>query len=267
MNYYFRLKSLDNFRDYTILKQKLLSIVEYSIINIDISSILILTPTELVNRHLTTLHLPQLDEELDIPDKILNEKFNIADLIICDDSDLLPNIFIAYLIKIQKKKALLLVSNKTLFDKKQTIRHTFSTNFRKTKQKVIFEKENQHAKALQIISHLLHTQPAKDILVISSNLSREKLNDDLNFFIRDKAILLDSSKQIIDQNLDNLILSTYEQLGCLRSKFVILLDIDQTPIIKLQYAINLSDDSVYILYEDNCEQIETMKAEYEDNKE
>ncbi|MBU0720677.1 hypothetical protein KJ877_05000 [bacterium] len=246
-----------------ILKQKLINTVERGIVEVDITSIHIITPGELINKHLTKLNKSTLDgEAIHIDSTLMNKNFNIADLIICDDSDLLPNEFIAYLKHIQKKSDLLLISNQN--NKNHT--YVFEKSFVSKHRNTLFKQSNPHAKALQIISKLLESNPSSDILVISDTLSKEKLNDDLEFFIRDKAVLLDSSKNLIDQNLNALLLSTYDQLSGVDAKYVLLMDLDSASDIQTDYAMNLADDTLYILYEDDSQKLQDLRNKYESNE-
>ena len=237
-----------------ILKRKLLNIIEHAIIEVDLTSIEIITPIDLVNKHLNKLKKPQLEVILRIDNKLMNKKFNVADLIICDDSELLSFEFIDYLTHIQKKSSLILVNEHN--DEEST--HRFEKSFKTKELEIIFKQANQHAKALHIISQLLEENSSNDILVVSDNLSKMKLKDDLEFFIRDKAILLDSSNNLISQDLDNLLLSSYSQISSMNSKFVILLDVGNASLNEIKYAINLAEDSAYILYEEECENVNNL---------
>lgn len=242
-----------------ILKQKLINIVEYAIIEVDITSIEIITPLDLVNKHLSKLKKPNLEVMLSIDDKLMLKNFNVADLIICDDSNLLSFEFINYLIHIQKNSSLILVNEHS--DKEST--YEFKKSFKPAKLEVLFKQANQHAKALQIISSILKDNNSKDILVVSDNLSKRKLKDDLEFFIKDEAVLLDSSNNLISQDLDNLLLCSYSQISTMNSKFVILMDIADASLNEVKHAIHLALETAYILYEEDCENIKTLKEEHD----
>jgi hypothetical protein len=242
-----------------ILKKKLLNTIEHAIVEIDITSIEIITPLELLNKNLSKISKKMSTTELEIDTILMKRKMQMADLIICDDADFLPNEFVAYLKHIQEKASLILVSQNT-YNKKYTLK----TSYRQ-KQKLNFLQTIPHAKALQTISKLLETVPSKDILVVSNNLNKEKLDEDLESFIKDEAILLDSSKKLIDQDINNLLLATYDDIHDISAKYVILMDACETDFIKLSYAIELCDKEVYILYADECEIITQLKEKYESN--
>jgi len=214
-----------------ILKKKLLDSIEHAIIEIDIASIKIITPKEFMKRPL-----------------------KVADLVICDDSELYSQDFIGQL-KLGKT-SLVMVEN----SKKTDDARAFTKNYKNVYKENNFIQTNPHAKALQLISSLLGTNNAKDILVVCSNSNKNKLKDDLEYFIKDKAILLDSSKSIVDQDLDTLTLSCYEDIHSLDVKFAILMDVCETELKQLRYAYNLPKESVYILYEDKCKNLALIKG-------
>lgn len=245
-----------------ILKKQLLDIVEHAIIEIDLTAIMILTPIELINMHLRKLRKEPIVGNLLIDDTLMHKSFHIADLILCDDSNLMPDNFMQYLIHIQSKSNLVLVNSSL----KEAL-YTFNTVSEQTDLDVTFHQANPHAKALQLISKLLKTVDAKDIVVVSNSLSKEKLNDDLEFFIKDKALLLDSSDNLINQNFDSLLLLTYADTNALQAEHLILLDLCFTSQSEIDYALSIAKSSVDIIFEDNCKEIEDLRMKYESNNE
>jgi hypothetical protein len=245
-----------------IVKKKLLDIIEHAIVEADITSIEVITPLDLVNKHLLKLKKMQRVNTMYIEEILLKKSFDVADLIMCDDADFYAEDFIAYLKHLQAKSTLLLVSSQ-----EQTKDFVFTQNFRIQQQQAHFYQTNPHAKTLHILSQLLETNLAKDILVVSDSLSKEKLNDDLKYFIRDKAVLLDSSKNLVEMDLNSLILATYADIDALSPKFVLLLDAASAQESKLNYAFSLAQESVYVLYEDECEVINNLRKRHESAKE
>ncbi len=241
-----------------ILKKRLLDIVEYAIIEVDVTQIEIITPIALINKHLIKLRKPILENALHVDSILMKKLFNPADLIICDDSNLLPVEFVEYLQHIQKKASLILVDEET-----QNPTFRFQDSFKTRKHKTIFERSNQFAKTLQVISKLLEHNSAKDILVVSNHLSKKNLRDDLEFFIEDDAIAIDANDNLENQNLEALRLCSYSQTSEMHSKFVILLDINDSKLNEIEYAINLAQDTSYIIYEENSPNIETLKEKYD----
>jgi hypothetical protein len=117
------------------------------------------------------------------------------------------------------------------------------------------------------VSTLLRDCKPEDILVVSNSLSREKLRDDLESFIESPTILLDSSQHLIYQNFNGLLLATYQDINALSAKYIIILDLCFTSMHELEYAINLATKSVYVLYEEDCQEITNLRNKYENHKE
>ncbi|MFT5835189.1 MAG: hypothetical protein ACI9RG_000074 [Sulfurimonas sp.] len=238
-----------------LLKQKLLNIIEYAIIEVDLTSIEIITPIALVNKHLEKLNKPQLEVILHIDNKLMKKNLDIANLIICDDSNLVSLEFIDYLIHIQKKSSLLLVNEHD--DEDANFR--FTENFKNKKLEVIFKQSNQHAKTMQTVSKLLEKNESNDILVVGNNLSKRNLSVDLEFFISQKAVLIDGSKNLINQDLDNIRLCSYAEISSMSCEYVILLDVGEASLNEVEYALNLAENTAYVIYEQSNENIESLK--------
>jgi len=244
-----------------LLYKQFLELIEHAIVEIDLAAFEILTPIELVNKHLSKLKMPALDHTLYIDQKLMKKSFDTADLLICDDANFMPKEFIDYIMHIQNKTDLLLVNYN---DHADTI--SFTKSYVPENRKIEFHQTNPHAKALHLISTLLQSNSANEIVVISDVVNRENLRDDLISFIEDKALLIDASKHLLDQKLDSLLLLTYDDIIDISAKHVILLDLSLANEEQVEYAFNMAKDSVYILYEQECPTIETLKESHEDNK-
>ena len=242
-----------------ILKKKLLDIVEHAIIEIDLTSIEILTPLELINQHQNRLGRDKL-HSLDIDDKLMNKAFSVADLIMCDDSNFFSFEFISYLKHIQKKSKLVLVN-----PKRENENFLLNKNFKEETRTLHFHKTNPHAKALHLISSLLNSGET-NILVVSNSLSREKLKDDLESFIKNRAKILESNIHLINQEENRLSLCTYKDVNALSANHIILMDLCFTSKDEIEYAFNLSNISVNVLYEEDCQEIKNLRNVYESSK-
>lgn len=243
-----------------LLQKKLLETIEHSIVEVDLSSIEIITPLELINKHLQKLSKPLLKNELIIDSILLEKKIDVADLILCDDADFIGQEFILYLKHIQDKNSLIIVS-----EEQNQNSFTLSKNFLQNKKLISFIHTNPHAKAIQLISKLLNTKNANEILVVANSFNKEKLAEDLESFIEDKAIILDSSKSLLEQDFDSIRLSTYDDIIDLEVKYIILMDIESTNTLKLNYAFNLAQKEVYILYEEESQNLIKLKEKYENH--
>lgn len=218
-----------------ILNKKLLDTIEYAIVEVNIIDFDILTP-----------------------EKFLSKNIKKNSLIICDDAQTYSKEFIQKISNLKFPKIIVENSNDIYGEL------LFTKNFKNNNN--VFHKANPHAKALQIISKLTQDNDAKDILVVSSSLSKEKLKDDMKFFIEDEAVLLDSSKNLIEQSLDNMLLASYEDIYGIDVKYVILMDICFVDYEVLKYANNIAKDTTYILYEDECDNLTLIRNNFESDK-
>ena len=220
-----------------ILKKSLINTVEHAIIDIDLTSIDIITPANYTNR--STRY----------------------DLTICDDSWSYSDNFISELRAAGNNKHVIIVENSN----QTTDALTFTKNYKNQYKDIFFHQANPYAKSLQIISTLLLTCNANDILVVGSVLDKVKLQDDLEHYIEHTVTVLDGNRSLVDQNLSNLLLASYDDICSIDVDYVILMDIDNANIKKIEYAFNLCRKSVYVLYDDESENLNLIRNNFESN--
>ncbi|MBL1243986.1 MAG: hypothetical protein COA39_006290 [Sulfurimonas sp.] len=237
-----------------IFKKKLLNIIEHAIIEIDLSSIEIITPIEFLNRHLLKVGKERI-EHIVVHPKLMKKSYHFADTLMCDDSDQLPLEFIEYLNHIQKKSVLVLVSTLNTIP-------NLSKNFRILNRTVNFHNTNPHAKALHLISTFL-AKKFKNILIVSNAMSREKLKDDLTSFIEETPAFINSDSALMNQNFNNLLFCNYSDINELNTNHIILMDLCFTSVNEIEYAFNLAHTSVDVVYEEECEKIKELRNRYE----
>lgn len=222
-----------------ILRKKLLDTVEHAIVTIDLASISILTPTEFIE---TTVK---------------------NDLIICDDIELYSPEFLLRIKDTRYKKNVILVENSNIQDDTTC---NYSKKFRGQDKKTIFYEANEHAKTLHVVSSLLTLCEAKDILIVSNSLTRQKLQDDLEEFIEEQTTVVNSSTSLINQDLNHILLANYDDTVSLQAKYVLLTDIASADVKKLEYAYNLCSQAVYIVYDSESENLKLLRNNFESNK-
>lgn len=239
-----------------IAYKKLLEITEHGIIEFDMNAIELLTPLELINKHLHKLKKPMVHDIYAVDPKIFKKSFNVADLIICDDAALLQDAFVQYIQHIQKNKKTLFVN---LLDSEHSLEY-------ETTSSIKFLQTHPLAKTMQLLQKLLQENQAQDILVVSNPQSKEKLTDDLKYFLNENTIEIEASKTLLEQNLQELKLATYDDIYELSVQHIILLDLCDYNENQIEYAFNLATNSVYVLYDHSCEMIEMLKEKYESNQ-
>ena len=241
-----------------IIKKKLLEIIEHAIVELDLTSIKVLTPVDLLNMHLSKLHRNSIKDSVYIDTILMEKKFSVADLIMCDDAHIYNDNFIHYLQHIQKDASLVLV-NVPL--KEPTF--NFSHSFVRKQKKVNFYHSNQQATAMHLLLSLLQENDSKEILIVSHEQTRNNLKDDLEFFIESETLLLNSSQNLINQTLDNLVLASYSDTNALYYKHTILLDVAMSDISEITSAIEMASHSATLIYEQDNDIITKLKEQYE----
>ncbi|MDF1883548.1 hypothetical protein JHD49_06305 [Sulfurimonas sp. SAG-AH-194-C21] len=241
-----------------IFKKKLLNIIEHAIVEIDLTSIEIITPVELLNKHLFKLGKESVSH-IEIHPKLMKKTYHFADAIMCDDSDYLPHEFIEYLNYIQKKSTLVLITT-------AHYNSNLSKNFRTLNTKINFHKTNPHAKALQLVSKLI-AENATHIILVSNAMSRDKLKEDLTSFIQEEPETINSAIPLINQSFNNLLFCNYSDINELNANHIILMDLCFTSENEIEYAFNLAESSIDVLYEEECEEITELRNRYEQSRE
>ena len=222
-----------------ILHRAYLEIIEHAIVAFEILNVEILTPHELKER-------------------LSKKRTPLADLVLCDDASLLQEEF-REMLKASQRKTTLLIADAA----SQNADFTFAKSYVPQKQKILFYKTNPHAKALQLTNKLLKTKEPKELIVIANSLNRDKLSEDLKFFIKDEAKILDSNTSLAFQDLDMLKLANYQDIIDVPFNDAILLDAEKASMQELEYCINHADSSIHILYEDETKNIQKLKEKYE----
>ncbi|QOP40626.1 hypothetical protein [Sulfurimonas marina] len=246
-----------------IAYKKLLDIIEHGIIEFDMNAIELLTPLELLNKHLHKLKKPMINELSEVDTTLLKKSFQIADLIICDNANLLNEQFINYLKNIQKGKTALFVN---LSDEQLATQFALPSDEEQTKE-YHFLQTYPLAKTMQLVQKLLQENSPNDILIVSNSQNQQKLKEDLEYFIEHNALDIEGGKTLLEQNLEELRLATYNDMFELSTKHIILLDLCEYNEKQIEYAFNLATNSAYILYDDSCSIIELLKEKYESSQE
>ncbi len=239
-----------------LLKKKFLDIIEHAIIEIDLEAIEIITPLTLLNRHRQKMSKEAVST-LEIEPKLLKKLFYFADIIFCDDAHILEETFINYLKNLQKSRQLLLVKNTT-----QEKHPMLCQNYRSKKHSWRFHKTQSLAKALRIIEKFL-ANDAKNIVLVADKRTRENLQEDLNSFITLSPKTLKSNKNLLEQKFSDILFCGYEDINAIKVDHIILMDLCSISENLLEYAINLSNYSADILYEEECSKIQNLRSIYE----
>jgi uncharacterized membrane protein len=174
----------------------------------------------------------------------------------------MPEGFTTYLKHIQKDSDLLLVN-----DNSCKANMNLEKSYLSDVKTLYFHQTHPHAKALHTITSLLKQTTADNIIVVANRESLEKLQEDLLSFIEDDTLLLDANKHLVDQKLDSLVLASYDDIIDLTAEHLIVMDLCCATQDQLQYTLNIAEQTLHILYEEECDKITMLKEKYENNEE
>lgn len=209
-------------------------------ITFDKESLSILTPDEFIHQH-------KKDPKL------------IPDLLICDDANFYSEDTLLYITNLQKQTNILLINSHNPHAKESLLTHSYKTN----EAQCLFYQTNPYAKTLSLLSSLLQTTKASDLILVSHTSNRKKLQEDLIDFIEAKPVFFENiSKE--EQNSDLLLLTTYEDIVDIEAKYFIITDI--ATVEKIDYLYEHTQDTIYILYENECNTVIQLKDKYENRK-
>ena len=77
--------------------------------------------------------------------------------------------------------------------------------------------------------------------------------------------MIEGSKSLMHQNLDNVLLTTYNATNSLEPKYVILMDVSGVNTQELEYAYNLCSQNVYILHNEESKNLEQLRNNFGNN--
>jgi len=212
-----------------IVKQSILELIEYSIVNIDVTSINVYTPEEFLNSKLSSY-------------------------VLCDDSFLVENNILQKIISKSKKSNLTLVNP---IDRYQNY-YKLTKRFHE-KAEIEFLNDKSYKTSLKLIKKYSKENSSKSILSISSQQNKENLMKDAESLDSSDIVIRDGSKNLIDQSEGHITISDYKNMNTLRNDIVILQDVCDITQEELSYAINLANNKIYIIYEQECQSILTLK--------
>jgi len=246
-----------------IFKKRLLDLTEYAIVDVNIGSIDVITPLELLNRHRKKMHKETYISLGFVDYKQMHKSFKLADIVLCDDGQLYNDDFLEYLSFIQKNRKLLIA--KSIH---QPNKLTLTKNFLNKEKSLEFIHTNPYAKTLQLLHKLTQNTKNESILIIAQETTLNNLlEEDLEHFLGVNIAKIDAQKSLIEQDFTQIGIGSYEDINALSVKHIIMLDLCFTPYSHIEYALNIATQSVYILYEEECPQILELKDSYESSQE
>ncbi len=252
-----------------IMMHRLLNIIEYAIVDIDLSTIEIITPKKLLERHMNMLYKKPL-EPLEITKKMMKKKFNVADIIICDDIELLSQEFIFYLIHIQKGRTLHFISAHQELSQGKSI--TLSQSYRindtlinlckkdlsnkesyKEIANIKFSEGNIYMKTILAFNTVLKLKESGEkCLIITPNRSfAHALFEEMHEYVEEDIALFDANKSIANQAFDQHLIVQCDDMASLQAEHVIVSELDpNNDPMQFCYALGRATKNIHVIFND-----------------
>jgi hypothetical protein len=188
-----------------------------------------------------------IQTSLYIDEVLLKKRKKAADLLVCEDAQLLKEHFLDYLELIQNKAELLFINH----PKEKALNFTLNNSFFHLQEKPLFAQKPALIQTMHHVQHLLRTkQDKRSILICSNELTQQKLQEDLQNYID-------------PLQYTTLFYSNYTTIEDISIPHVILLDICQFKTQIVEYALTRATQSVALFYEDACGSLKILKENYE----
>jgi hypothetical protein len=191
---------------------------------------------------------PTTDKKtLEINEKLLKKRKKAADILICDDAQLLEENFLDYLELIQKKASILFVNH----PREKAYIFKFTHSFFKIEGDIVFQQAHPLIKTIHHLKTILQqNNTKKQVYIYSNKLTKHKLQEDL-------------SQYLTKEEQRHLSYRDYNIIADKSIEHIILLDICQFKTQKVEYALTRATKSIALFYEQECGSIKILKEDYE----
>ncbi|MEA1918329.1 MAG: hypothetical protein U9N52_00705 [Campylobacterota bacterium] len=243
-----------------MLKKQLLDIIEYAIIDIDLLSIQILTPQQMISQHYQKLYKNESFSFAKITPKMFSHQYHNIDIVFCDDSYLIDEEFIRYLTQQQAKKKLCLVTHEPNANS-YNLTHSFRSpqSFIKLCEGAPLE---QNTKVLSYVGNpfmyimLILREYFKDIdytqllIAVPHSQFALKLLDEINSFYGTIAHIYHADEGLLNQDLEKILIATHHELSHLQRENVIVIRDKHSDEKQICHAIGRASKRLFIISSD-----------------
>jgi hypothetical protein len=254
-----------------LLKKRMLEIVEYFIIDIELTSIVIITPQQVITQHYQKLYKKEAFTFAKLTPKMFSHRHKMADIILVDDAYLIDEEFVSYL-KYQQKQAHLCLVND---DPEATYRlensfrspHSFltycSSDAPPSSKHLHVRSGNPYMHIMLILGNELKTVDHSQILIVVPHFSfAQKLIEEINGFYDTVAAVYQSDDGLLGQQLDHILIALAGSLSHLQRQYVIVVKNHQVSPLHFCHALGRASQSLYIIEdEDNEKAQEDIKMD------
>ncbi len=237
-----------------LLRHLLLNIIERSALVIDMNAVEILCGDELIRRHSHALGKKTLSSKIERFH--FNKDFHFADTLYIDDSDLMEEKFVSYLLKLQKKRTLLLVNPKQV-----SPTHTLEQSYH---QESSFEVTSSCFTTLLKTLHKLNPPNTADVLIFTDSTDKEAMAEDIYGFTGREVEIFNMQIPLHEQQTDAILLCEYTIYNPLQCDYAFFLDPCCSDIETLSYLNFASHKKSFFLSEQECDTISKLEKELEE---
>ncbi len=218
-----------------LLSQKLLELIEYSMLDIDPTSIPIITPAQ--------FHTQKLGKT-----SLYKKSFKKADLIIVDDAEFFDKADLNELNNLNTSLVLLSTYSLNYCDNE-----IFDEgSYREEKDfKVSVLKGNMFLNTMLLLKKITKTYDFSEILIIcEDNTELKAVLEDFNSFIDENTKQLNAYQHLVFQNHEKIsILNVNECIGLQKSVSIVFTQSTNIDEDKISYALNRASKEMYLLYD------------------
>jgi hypothetical protein len=249
-----------------LLKHKMLEIIEYAIVDIDLSFIEVITPKELLLRHAKKIYGKPL-EPVEITQKMMQKKFDIADIVIADDIELLSDKFLSYLLHIQDKKSVHYITANA--DKAIGDRYVLTHSYRNAdalsdlcnkdlsnrySYDNIFNiklcEGNIYMQTILSFKEMLKEakEGEKALIITPSHAFSAALFDEMHQFVEADIALFKADESIANQSFEHHLIVQQSDMASLQSRYVLLSGLNPQEKDLFCYALSRADVKAYVCF-------------------
>ena len=249
-----------------LLKKRLLEIIEYAIIDIDLSSIIIITPQQLITQHYQKLYKKESFSFAKITPKMLSHRHQNADIVFVDDGYLLDDEFLSYITYQQKKARLCLITDKP--DATWQLQHAFRPlpsflaycNHNESEPASAYShiteySGNPYMHIMLLLNNELKAVDHSKILIVVPHFAfAQKLTDEINGYYDTVSAVYQSDGGLLEQQLDHILIALAGSISHLQRPYVIVVKDNQVSHLHFCHALGRASQALYII-EDEKEEI------------
>ena len=216
----------------------------------------ILTPNELLRSHLLFTKQTTLSTKLSVEKSLMKKRFDIAEVILCDDAQHYQKDFLEYLQHIQAKGKLVLVNS----DYNTQESFNFEENFYAKELEIkLIQTQTPKEELFKLLEELLKEYAASEIVVFTSSSKRKEFYIELKKRVQICATLFNTKLTLDEQDIQNLLFMSYEDTLNLNNKVSLFIADEANEYEQLQKALSVATTKNYLFFKEETLNILKIK--------